>query len=72
MRMDLDIDIAMTRLVAATHDGKKQNGESASESLYVNVSAANNRAASDSGYGISMHIEKVDINRLESPISRSV
>lgn len=64
--MDFNIGIATSLLVAATHGGDKWTGESASESLYVDVGAANNRAASNSGFGISMHIQKVGNYRLGS------
>ena len=66
MPVNFHIGIVATILVATTHGGAKWNGESARDSLYVNVSPANNRPASDSGYGISMHIQKVDIHRLGS------
>ena len=55
MSMDFDIGIALPVLVAATHGSEKWNYESASESLYVNVSATKDRATIDSGYVISMH-----------------
>ena len=59
-RLDTNFDIgdATLHLVAATHKGEQQK---ALVKLSVKVSRANNRAASDSGSGISIHIQSWEL-----------